>query len=82
MAASLELDQLQQAMRSRQVIGEATGMLRERFDLSSDRAFDVLKRLSSQQNVKLFHVAQHVVDTGRLPGAPAVPTSGFSGQVG
>ena len=82
MAASLELDQLQQAMRSRQVIGEATGMLRERFDLSSDRAFDVLKRLSSQQNVKLFHVAQHVVDTGRLPVPPAAPTSVISGQVG
>lgn len=82
LAATLELDQLQQAMRSRQVIGEATGMLRERFDLSSERAFDVLKRLSSQQNVKLFQVAQHVVDTGTLPGPPAVPTSGLSEQVG
>lgn len=67
MAATMELTQLQQAMRSRQLIGEATGMLRERFDLSSDRAFDVLKRLSSQHNVKLFTVAQHVVETGTLP---------------
>ena len=48
----------------------------------AERAFEVLKRLSSHQNVKLFHVAQHVVDTGKLPGPPAVPTSGFSTQPG
>ncbi len=70
MAATMELSQLQQAIQSRQVIGEAVGMLRERFALTSDRAFDVLKRLSSQQNVKVFTIAQHVVETGTLPDPP------------
>lgn len=70
LAKALELDQLHQALRSRQTIGEAVGMLRERFDLSSDKAFSVLKRLSSQHNVKLVRIAQHIVDTGTLPDAP------------
>jgi len=75
LAATAHHDQLHQAMRSRQVIGEAVGMLRERFGMSSDRAFDVLKRLSSQQNVKLFVVAQHIVDTGRFPSPDDAPDS-------
>ena len=70
LSGALELDQLHQALRSRQTIGEAVGMLRERFDLTSDKAFAVLKRLSSQQNVKLVRVAQHIVDTGSLPVPP------------
>ena len=69
LASALELDQMHTALRSRQTIGEAVGMLRERFDLTSEQAFAVLKRLSSQQNVKLAHIAQHVVDTGALPEA-------------
>jgi AmiR/NasT family two-component response regulator len=76
------------ALGSRQLIGEATGILRERFALTSEQAFAVLKRLSSQQNIKLFAVAQHVVDTGTLPGTadrrtvapPAqAPTAGVAG---
>jgi GAF domain-containing protein len=70
LSSSLELEQMHTALRSRQNIGEAVGMLRERFGLSSEQAFGVLKRLSSQQNVKLVHVAQHVVDTGSLPELP------------
>lgn len=71
LAAALELDQLHTALMSRRVIGEAVGMLRERFTLSSDQAFDVLKRLSSQQNVKLAHIAEQIVQTGDLPAPPA-----------
>jgi GAF domain-containing protein len=67
LAATSEQDQLHHALHSRKVIGEAVGMLRERFGMPSDRAFEVLKRLSSQQNTKLFKVAEHIVDTGNLP---------------
>jgi GAF domain-containing protein len=67
LAATSEHEQLRNALQSRKVIGEAVGMLRERFDMPSDRAFEVLKRLSSQQNTKLFKIAQHIVDTGDLP---------------
>jgi AmiR/NasT family two-component response regulator len=69
LSATVRHDQLHTAMTSRQVIGEATGILRERFALTSDQAVAVLKRLSSQQNIKLFAVAQQVVVTGTLPGS-------------
>lgn len=72
LAATSDHDQLHTALQSRQVIGEAVGMLRERFGMSSDRSFEVLKRLSSQQNVKLFHVARDIVDSGRLPVPPGL----------
>ena len=68
LSATVRNDQMHTALTSRQLIGEATGILRERFALTSDQAFAVLKRLSSQQNIKLFAVAQHVVETGTLPG--------------
>ena len=69
LSATVRHDQMHTALTSRQLIGEATGILRERFALTSEQAFAVLKRLSSQQNIKLFVVAQHVVETGTLPGS-------------
>ena len=42
-------------------------MLRERFGLSTDQAFGVLKRISSEQNIKLVRVARYLVETGHLP---------------
>lgn len=74
LSATVRHDQMHTALTSRQLIGEATGILRERFALTSDQAFAVLKRLSSQQNIKLFAVAQHVVETGTLP-SPAAQSS-------
>lgn len=65
--AAVRQDQMHTALTSRQLIGEATGMLRAKFELTSEQAFGVLKRISSQQNLKLFAVAQHVVETGTLP---------------
>ena len=67
LANTLEQDQLKRALDTRRVIGEATGMLRERFDLSTDQAFSVLKRVSSELNIKLFRVARYLVETGELP---------------
>ena len=67
LAATLEEDQLHRALETRRMIGEATGIIRERFGLTSDQAFAVLRRLSSHQNVKLHRVAQHLVETGSLP---------------
>jgi transcriptional regulator with GAF, ATPase, and Fis domain len=74
LAATLEEDQLRRALESRRTIGEATGILRERFGLSSDQAFGVLRRMSSTHNMKLYRVAQDLVETGRLPGATPDPS--------
>ena len=67
MAAAQEVEQLEKALGGRTVIGQATGILMERFDLTSDRAFSVLSRMSQQNNVKLREVAEQIVTTRTLP---------------
>ena len=52
---------LERAIEHRAVIGQATGILMERYDMNSDAAFNVLRRLSSEQNLKLYDVAEELV---------------------
>jgi ANTAR domain len=61
-AAELEAAQLRQALNSRDVIGQAKGILMERRGISADEAFDALRRASQTLNVKLTKVAQTLVD--------------------
>lgn len=61
--------QMQTALDSRTVIGQATGMLMERFGLGPDAAFGVLRRLSQSQNIKIRDLATQVVETGEVPQA-------------
>lgn len=67
LATSEKVENLQIAVSRRTTIGQAQGLLMERFDLSPDQAFDVLVRLSRQTNQKLFEIAESVVTTRRLP---------------
>ncbi len=73
LAASLKEEQLQRALESRTVIGQATGRLMERFGLDADQAFGVMRRVSQDHNIKLYALAQHLVETGVLldPWVPA-----------
>ncbi|MDX6300279.1 MAG: hypothetical protein QOF53_1493 [Nocardioidaceae bacterium] len=57
-----EIANLAEAVRSRTVIGQAVGIVMERYGLNDERAFAFLQRLSSQRNVKLRLVAQQMVD--------------------
>ncbi|MBD5383021.1 ANTAR domain-containing protein [Clavibacter sepedonicus] len=61
-------DDLAVGLASRSVIGQAQGILMERFSLDADRAFQVLRRYSQDGNVKLVEVARGIVETGALPG--------------
>lgn len=61
-AAELELAQLRQALDSRDVIGQAKGILMERRRISADEAFDVLRAASQSLNVKLTQVAATLVE--------------------
>jgi hypothetical protein len=56
-AAELRAAQLQDAVRSRDVIGQAKGILMERRGLSADEAFDTLRRTSQELNIKLRDLA-------------------------
>lgn len=67
LVSAQEIEHLHTALDSRTVIGQAEGILMERFDLSADRAFDVLQRVSSHTNTKLHRVAAELVRTRRTP---------------
>jgi GAF domain-containing protein len=70
LAASREIDTREAAMLNRTVIGQAEGILMERYDLSSDKAFSVLKRVSQDTQTKLVLVAAELVRTRRVPTMP------------
>lgn len=59
---------LWRAIDSRHLVGQAQGILIERFGLTSEKAFEVLRRYSQQHNTKLREVAASLVETGALPG--------------
>lgn len=54
--------QLHEALATRDVIGQAKGILMERFDLGPDQAFRLLVSSSQQTNVKLVAVAQWLTE--------------------
>jgi hypothetical protein len=57
---------LQQALLSRDVIGQAKGILMERLKITPEDAFDLLRRSSQQLNIKLREVARGLAETGEL----------------
>ncbi|MET7450358.1 ANTAR domain-containing protein [Streptomyces sp. NPDC005574] len=60
-------EQLTEAMRTRDLIGQATGMLMERLDIDAAEAFDSLVRASQRENVKLRDIARRIIDTNNAP---------------
>jgi GAF domain-containing protein len=61
-AYAQEVGNLAEAVRTRTTIGQAVGIVMERYGLNDERAFAFLQRLSSHRNVKLRLVAQEIVD--------------------
>jgi GAF domain-containing protein len=55
------------AVDARKLVGQAMGILMERYDLDADRAFQVLRRYSQDTNTKLHEVARQLIDSRRLP---------------
>lgn len=64
-------ENLWRAVESRHRIGQAQGILMERFKLNPDGAFDVLKRIARELEIKLNRIAEHLVTTGELPRQPS-----------
>jgi GAF domain-containing protein len=58
---------LQAALESRHIIGIAQGVLAARYDISYERAFEVLHRYSNDRNLKLRDVAGQVAQSRDLP---------------
>ena len=59
---------LQVALISRDVIGQAKGILMERLMVTPEVAFDILRRTSEHLNTKLREVAHKLTESGELPG--------------
>ncbi|HVT66334.1 MAG TPA: GAF and ANTAR domain-containing protein [Trebonia sp.] len=70
LAEAQRTDQLHAALASRDVIGQAKGILMERQKITGEAAFGCLSRASQNLNLKLSAVARHLVTTGELPGTP------------
>jgi GAF domain-containing protein len=66
-AVAREEAPLRQAIDARKLVGQAQGILMERFSVDADRAFAILRRYSQDNNVKLRDVAQRLIDTRELP---------------
>ncbi|MGH9073995.1 MAG: GAF and ANTAR domain-containing protein [Acidimicrobiales bacterium] len=66
-AEETRAENLQAALVTRELIGQALGILMERERISGDQAFDILRRASQHLNVKLREVARRLVETGERP---------------
>jgi ANTAR domain/GAF domain len=65
---------LWQAIDTRNVIGQAQGILMQRYGLNAEKAFGVLRRYSQQRNLKIAAVAEQLTTTRTLPDwAPGDP---------
>jgi GAF domain-containing protein len=67
LGSARKIENLWLAVDARKRIGQAQGILMERFDLNADQAFAVLLRYSQDNNVKLRVVADRLVETRQLP---------------
>jgi GAF domain-containing protein len=64
-----KIENLWLAVDARKRIGQAQGILMERFDLNADQAFAVLLRYSQDNHMKLRVVADQLAETQELPSA-------------
>lgn len=61
-ALAAENEQLRQAVETRDIIGQAKGMLMERYSLGAAAAFRLLARLSQQSNTRVVEIARRLVE--------------------
>jgi hypothetical protein len=54
-------EQFKRALASRDTIGQAKGMIMERYGVDAVQAFEVLRKLSQDSNVPLLQVATELV---------------------
>lgn len=69
LAATKLAENLNEAIQTRDMIGQAKGILMEREDISDDAAFDMLRTISQAQNVKLREVARMLIEEKKNKGS-------------
>jgi transcriptional regulator with GAF, ATPase, and Fis domain len=68
--------EMDKALASRDLIGQAKGILMNQEGVTADEAFEMLRRASQNLNMKLREVAEQVTYTGAMP--PRSPPTGRS----
>ncbi|MBY4127634.1 GAF and ANTAR domain-containing protein [Rhodococcus fascians] len=63
MLSARDNEQFRTGLASRDIIGQAKGMIMERYDLDAVQAFELLAKLSQQQNLPLHKVANDLIET-------------------
>jgi transcriptional regulator with GAF, ATPase, and Fis domain len=82
MATALHGEQMDEALQSRDLIGQAKGILMAREGVDADKAFDMLRRASQRLNVKLRVVAGDIVGGAASHPASSAPATEEEGQPG
>lgn len=56
-------EQLESALSTRDRIGQAKGIIMERYKVGDVQAFEMMRQLSQDSNIRLADIAQQVIDT-------------------
>lgn len=67
LSTAIHEEQMDEALQSRDLIGQAKGILMAREGVTADQAFDMLRRASQRLNVKLRVVAGDMVQSTEAP---------------
>jgi len=60
-------EQFREALQSRDTIGQAKGMLMEKFAVDADHAFGLLRKLSQERNVPIYDIARKLTEGDERP---------------
>ncbi len=71
LSAAKQQQQMEEAVETRDVIGQAKGILMAREHINADEAFELLRQSSQRLNIKLRALAQQVAnDVTQEAGSP------------
>ncbi len=68
LASAQTEEQLRSAIASRTILGQAQGILMERYKITPEKSFEILRRVSQDISLKVRDVARRLVETGETPG--------------
>ncbi|MDQ3897448.1 MAG: GAF and ANTAR domain-containing protein [Actinomycetota bacterium] len=80
LSTALHDEQMEEALQSRDVIGQAKGILMAREHVGPEEAFDMLRRASQRVNVKLREVARQIAESAQA--SSSGPPAGDKGEQG
>ena len=67
-ASVQDMNHMRTALTTRDLIGQAKGILMERYKVTGDQAFRMLVKVSNDNNLALRSVAENLAATGVLSG--------------